>query len=137
MSDLVTRSLLIPAPPADVWDALTEPSRLAEWFADEVEADALVPDAPVVFRWDDGRERHGVVEEVDGPDRLVFRWSGADGLESQVAFDLVEEAAGTRVTVVESGLTRRAAAGRGAAADRSWDPRLRALALFCASAVAA
>ncbi len=137
MSELVTRSLLIPAAPADVWDALTEPSRLAEWFADEIEADALVPDAPVVFRWDDGRERHGVVEEVDGPDRLVFRWSGADGLESRVAFDLVEEAAGTRVTVVESGLTRRAAAGRAGAAGRSWGPRLRALALFCASAVAA
>ncbi len=137
MSDLVTRSVLVPASADDVWDALTEPSRLAEWFADEIDADELVPDAEVVFRWVDGRERHGVVEEVDEPDRLVFRWSGADGDESQVAFDLVEEAAGTRVTVVETGLTRRAAAGRGASGGRSWGPRLRALGRLCACAVAA
>jgi uncharacterized protein YndB with AHSA1/START domain len=132
MSDLVTRSLLIPAAPEDVWEALIDPSRLAEWFADEIDAAELVPEAEVVFRWDDGRQRHGVVEEVDEPERLVFRWSGSDGEESQVAFDLVEEAAGTRVTVVETGLTRRSVAGRG----RSWGPRLRALALS-ARAVAA
>ncbi len=137
MSGVVTRSVLIPAAPEDVWDALIDPSRLAEWFADEIEADELVPDAEVVFRWDDGRERHGVVEEVDEPERLVFRWSGAGGDESQVAFDLVEEAVGTRVTVVETGLTRRSVAGRGVAGGRSWGPRLRALALCCASAVAA
>jgi uncharacterized protein YndB with AHSA1/START domain len=132
MSDLVTRSLLIPAAPEDVWEALIDPSRLAEWFADEIDAAELVPEAEVVFRWDDGRQRHGVVEEVDEPERLVFRWSGSDGEESQVAFDLVEEASGTRVTVVETGLTRRSVAGRG----RSWGPRMRALAL-CACAVAA
>jgi uncharacterized protein YndB with AHSA1/START domain len=136
MSDLVTRSVLIPAAPEEVWDALIEPSRLAEWFADEIEAAELIPDAEVVFRWDDGRERHGVVEEVDEPERLVFRWSAADGDESQVAFDLVEEAAGTRVTVVETGLTRRSVGGRGAPGAGSWGPRLRALAL-CACAVAA
>jgi uncharacterized protein YndB with AHSA1/START domain len=77
-----------------------------------------------------------VVEEVDEPERLVFRWSAADGDESQVSFDLVEEAAGTRVTVVETGLTRRSVAGRGAPGPGSWGPRLRALAL-CACAVAA
>jgi uncharacterized protein YndB with AHSA1/START domain len=111
MSDqVVTRSVLIPAGPDDVWDALVDPSRLEEWFADEVEADELVPDGEVVFRWEDGSERVGVVEEVDAPRRLVFRWAEGGGQESEVAFELAEEEAGTRVTVVESGLTGRAGA---------------------------
>jgi uncharacterized protein YndB with AHSA1/START domain len=140
MSDhVVTRSILIPAGPDDVWDALVDPSRLEEWFADEVETDELVPDGEVVFRWDDGSERVGVVEEVDAPRRLVFRWAEGGGEESEVAFELAEEEAGTRVTVVESGLTGRAgarravgvwAAGRGSGSDGAsgrWAPRLAGL----------
>jgi hypothetical protein len=48
-----------------------------------------VPDAAVVFRWADGRERHGVVEQVDRPDRLTSRWVGDDADESRVASALV------------------------------------------------
>jgi uncharacterized protein YndB with AHSA1/START domain len=116
MSDgVVTRSVLIPAAAEDVWDALVDPSRLEDWFADEVDdggTGGLVRDGEVVFRWDDGCERFGVVEEVDGPRRLAFRWAEAGGEETEVAFELAEEGAGTRVTVVESGLTGRSAWAR-------------------------
>jgi carbon monoxide dehydrogenase subunit G len=49
MSDdvVVSRSVLIAATPEEVWDALVEPSRLEEWFADEVETDELAPEAEV------------------------------------------------------------------------------------------
>ncbi len=127
---VVTRSVFIPAPAEEVWDALVAPSRLEEWLADEVEAAEFVPDAEVVFRWEDGREVHGVVEEVDAPQRLAFRWAGVDGAETQVAFDLREEAAGTRVTVVERGLTAVSAAAARVAGSGpvAWGPRLQALA---------
>jgi uncharacterized protein YndB with AHSA1/START domain len=108
MSDgVVRRSVLIPAGPSEVWDALVDPSRLEDWFADEVEGGELVPGADVAFRWDDGCERVGVVEEVDEPRRLAFRWAELGGEETSVEFELAREGAGTRVTVVESGLTAR------------------------------
>ena len=46
----VTRELVLPAPPEEVWEALTDPERLEEWFANEVERDG---DA-LVYRWGDG-----------------------------------------------------------------------------------
>src|SRR5947208_387171 len=36
----VVREIVFPAPPEEVWEALTEPERLEEWFANEVELDA-------------------------------------------------------------------------------------------------
>ncbi|HWH12172.1 MAG TPA: SRPBCC domain-containing protein [Solirubrobacteraceae bacterium] len=131
---VVTRSLSIGAGAADVWDALVDPSRLEDWFADEVDAQdgELCPGSEVLFRWDDGTERVGVVQEVDAPRRLAFRWADGGGEETEVAFELAEEPAGTRVTVVERGLTARSAAGRAL----SWGPRLAGLRL-AACAVAA
>ena len=35
----ITRKLVLPAPPEEVWDALTDPERLKEWFANDVEWD--------------------------------------------------------------------------------------------------
>jgi uncharacterized protein YndB with AHSA1/START domain len=131
---VVRRSVLIPAEPADVWDALVDPSRLEEWFADEVDAEEIVTAAEVVFRWDDGSRRVGVVEEVDAPRRLAFRWSEAGGPETAVVFELADEDAGTRVTVVETGLSERTAAGRvvrgwsgGPVGSGAWGPRMAAL----------
>jgi uncharacterized protein YndB with AHSA1/START domain len=117
---VVTRSVVVDAPPEEAWDALVE---LEEWFADDVEAEELVADAEVSFSWDDGERRDAVIEEVDAPKRLAFRWRDPDGQESHVAFDLDEHETGTRVTVVESGLTDRAAARRAA----TWGPSLVAL----------
>jgi uncharacterized protein YndB with AHSA1/START domain len=101
---VVRRSVLIGAGADEVWDALVDPTRLEEWFADEVEGGELAPDGEVVFRWDDGCERVGVVEEVDEPRRLSFRWAELGGEETSVEFELTQEDAGTRVTVVETGL---------------------------------
>lgn len=122
----VTRSVVLPASRGEAWDALVEPDRLEEWFADEVEADEIAPDAEVAFHWDDGERRDAVIEEVDAPNRLAFRWRDVEGDESRVAFSLDEHEAGTLVTVVESGITDRAAARR-ATGRQAWGPRLVAL----------
>ncbi|HEY5197148.1 MAG TPA: SRPBCC domain-containing protein [Solirubrobacteraceae bacterium] len=130
----VTRSVLIGAGAGDVWDALVDPSRLEDWFADEVDTAAgeLVAEAEVVFRWGDGTERVGVVEEVDAPRRLTLGWAQDGGEQSTVEFELTEESAGTRVTVIERGLTVRAAAGRAVA----WGPRLSGLRLTSCAVLA-
>ena len=35
----IEREIVLPVPPEEAWEALTEPERLEEWFANEVELD--------------------------------------------------------------------------------------------------
>ena len=97
----VTREVELPAPPDEVWEALTDPERLAEWFATEVELEVRTGGLGI-FRWGNGETRTAVVEEVDPPRRFGFRWTDVDDAESEVVFDLEETPGGTRVTVRES-----------------------------------
>jgi uncharacterized protein YndB with AHSA1/START domain len=94
----VTRELVLPAAPDEVWEALTDPERLQEWFANEVEWDG----DELVYRWDDGDERRARIEIADEPRRLGFRWRGPGGDETRVDFELEEDEEGTRLTVVET-----------------------------------
>lgn len=93
----VEREVTFPAEPAEVWEALTDPERLEEWFANDVELDAR-PGGEGVFRWENGEERRAVVRELDEPRRLVLEWDD----EGQVVIELGAEEGGTRVRVVET-----------------------------------
>jgi uncharacterized protein YndB with AHSA1/START domain len=101
--------VIIAAPAAAVWVALTDPGELVAWFGAEVEMD-LRPGGSVRFRWADGIERRGLVIELDPPHRFAFRWrelrSAATGLavsDATIVEFLVEAVAGgTRVRVTES-----------------------------------
>jgi uncharacterized protein YndB with AHSA1/START domain len=92
----VTREVVFPTPPEEVWEALTEPERLEEWFANEVELDVR-PGGAGLFRWDDGEERHAVVREVEPGERLVLDWDD----QGEVVFTLEEVPDGTRLLVRE------------------------------------
>ena len=92
----VTREVVFPAPPEEVWEALTEPERLEEWFATEVELDPR-PGGAGVFRWGDGDERHAVVREAEPGERLVLDWDD----DGEVVFTLEEASEGTRICVRE------------------------------------
>jgi uncharacterized protein YndB with AHSA1/START domain len=96
---MVTREIVLPAPREEVWDALTDPGRLEEWFANEVELE-LRPGGGASFRWDNGEERHAVVEDVEPERRFALRWD--DGEPGEVEFTLADADAGTRLTVVET-----------------------------------
>jgi uncharacterized protein YndB with AHSA1/START domain len=93
----VEREILVPEAPDEVWQALTEPERLEEWFASEVEFDAR-PGGEGFFRWGDGDERHAVVRELEKAERLVLDWD--DG--GSVAIELETSEAGTLVRVLET-----------------------------------
>ena len=99
MESTIRRELVLPEAPAEVWEALTEPERLEEWFANEVELDLETGEG--VFRWDDGSERHAQIDVWDPERRLGFTWTDEEGAETRVDFTLVPEEDGTRVVVVE------------------------------------
>ena len=94
----VVREVVFDAPPGEVWEALTDPERLEEWFANDVELDAR-PGGEGVFRWDNGEERRAVVEEIDEERRLALRWEDDDGL---VELELEDTPNGTVLVVRES-----------------------------------
>jgi len=93
----IERDIVFPASPAEVWEALTKPERLEEWFASEVSLDAR-PGGEGVFRWGDGDERRAVVRELEPEERLVLDWED----DGQVVLELEEVDGGTRLHVVET-----------------------------------
>ena len=76
----VTREVVLEAPVEEVWDALTEPGQVEEWFSE------------------DGAERELVVEEVETRRRVAYTWE-----EGRVAIEIEEVETGTRVLVTETG----------------------------------
>jgi uncharacterized protein YndB with AHSA1/START domain len=96
---MIHKEIVLPAPREEVWDALTDPDRLADWFANEVELD-LRPGGGATFRWANGEERHATVRAVEPEERLALVWD--DGEEGDVEFTLADAADGTRLTVVET-----------------------------------
>ena len=76
----VTREVVVEAPLEEVWEALTEPERLEEWFSE------------------DGERRELVIEEVETRRRVAYTWD-----DGQVAIELEEVETGTRVVVTETG----------------------------------
>jgi uncharacterized protein YndB with AHSA1/START domain len=94
---MIHREIVLPASREDVWDALTDPERLEDWFANDVDLD-LRPGGGASFRWSNGEERHAIVTEVDHERRLSFTWDD----EGEVELTLDDDADGTRLTVVES-----------------------------------
>ena len=97
----IHREIVLDAPREEVWEALTDPERLEDWFANDVELD-LRPGGGARFRWSNGEERHAVVEEVEEGRRLSYTWSDETGRETHVGFTIEETDEGTRVVVTET-----------------------------------
>ena len=99
MTDSIQRELELEAPPAAVWDSLTDSELLAEWLADEVKLE-LRPGGDAHFRIGD-RIRTGWVEEVSPPHpgrdcaRLTFWWGEDEEPASRVQLALAETERGT------------------------------------------
>jgi uncharacterized protein YndB with AHSA1/START domain len=93
----VTREIVFPVPPDEVWEALTDPDQLEEWFANDVELDPR-EGGEGTFRWDNGEERHATVVEAAPGERLVLDWDD----EGTVELTLEEVEEGTRLLVRES-----------------------------------
>jgi uncharacterized protein YndB with AHSA1/START domain len=82
--EIITREIELDAPREEVWAALTEADRLEKWFANDVELDAQ-PGGDAVFRWENGEERRGIVEDLEEERRLALRWDDDGLLEIELA----------------------------------------------------
>jgi uncharacterized protein YndB with AHSA1/START domain len=94
---MIRREIVLDAPREEVWEALTDPERLADWFANDVELD-LRPGGGARFRWSNGEERRATVTEVEPEERLAFAWDD----DGEVELTLADDEDGTRLTVVET-----------------------------------
>jgi len=94
---MIRKEIVLPATRTEVWEALTDPERLADWFANDADVD-LRPGGGIHFRWGNGEERHGRLTEVEPGERLAFSWDD----EGEVEFRLADADGGTRLTVVET-----------------------------------
>lgn len=95
MSD-VEREVVLPASPDEVWAELIDPDRLGEWFGADVEGD--VAEGELLHL----NDRRAVVERVDAPRRLIFRWLPTiDEPASRVEIVIDEIPDGSIVRVVE------------------------------------
>ena len=110
MPDTIERDVLIHAPPARVWSALTEARHLGSWFGDAGAEIDLQRGGRIRIDWREHGTALGVVEELDFPHAFSFRWSlipgepPRTGNSTLVRFTLEAEGEEhTRLRVVESG----------------------------------
>lgn len=117
-ADSVEREILIAATPASVWSVITQPKHISRWFSDEAEVEGHAG-ADGTLTWRPGGRGGDKEFDVIVPIRVMdaepfrrfsFRWNHPQGAQPDesnsalVEFTLIEEANGTRLRVLESGI---------------------------------
>jgi len=104
----IEKEMLIEAPVDVVWQIVTEPDHISQWFSDDAQLDLRVGGQGRLI-WT-GRASHPIqVEAIDPPRLFAFRWVYPEGERpgpgnsTLVEFTLSQEAGNTRLRVVESG----------------------------------
>jgi uncharacterized protein YndB with AHSA1/START domain len=97
---------------ADLWDALTDPRRLARWIA-EVEGDLRVGGV-VQARFTSGWEGPGRIEACDPPHLLIARMDPGTPDETVIEATITPEGASCRLVLEERGIPLSELAGHGA-----------------------
>lgn len=92
--------------PEKVWRALTDPTLLNEWLLPVVEGQ-LAPGASFTFKTQPYPGWDGTVKcrmlEIEAKRKLSYTWVVGDMLDTVVTFTLTPAAAGTRLSLVQSG----------------------------------
>jgi uncharacterized protein YndB with AHSA1/START domain len=106
--DVIEREIVIEASRERVWSVLTQAEHVARWFGDSAELD-LRPGGKASFGWSAHGVHHAVIERVDPPSFLSYRWARktdaepAPGESTLVEFTLTEDSLGTVLRIVETG----------------------------------
>jgi uncharacterized protein YndB with AHSA1/START domain len=116
-SDMITRDIVINASPETVYDVVSEPKHIANWFSDEADLEPVAGARGVLtFRIGDRRTEPSVIEvtvvSADRPHLFAFSWisperqrTTPDAIDAiLVEFRITAEPGGTRLAVSESGL---------------------------------
>ena len=110
---IVRRTIDISAPPSSVWQAITDPAHISQWFGTTV-LDGTGPGSIGTMDFPGYATIPLRVDAVDEPHSISYRWNNDDALGSApdrledasstvFTFTLEPTAVGTRLTVVESG----------------------------------
>ena len=91
-----------PSGPDDLWEAISEPARLARWIAD-VDGDLRVG-GRISARFTSGWEGPGRIDVCDPPRHLVVTMGPETDAETVIEAVLSPGADGTRLVVAESGI---------------------------------
>jgi uncharacterized protein YndB with AHSA1/START domain len=151
-ADSIEREILIEATVEVVWRVITEPEQISRWLSDEAEVQVHAGGAGTLT-WRPGGRGGGQEVELNEPIRVVdaepyrrfsFRWghphdtSPDEGNSALVEFILTEDAHGTRLRVLESGIGAVTHDEEGRARyseshERGWDKHLGELLDYVAS----
>ena len=108
--DRIERTISVPQPPEKVWAAITTAEGLGTWFGHKATVDLRVGGL-AQLTWDGCYTNELRIERLDPP--RVFGWTWAisglpedDPRRTYVEFTLEPDAAGTRLTVVETGFAQ-------------------------------
>jgi uncharacterized protein YndB with AHSA1/START domain len=110
VTDTIEREISIQAPIATVWEVITKPEYISQWFCRQAEID-LRPGGKGTLSWEDFEAPLEIVE-VDRPHLLSFLWVAPDEetkpthQQTLVQFRLTEDGAETKVRLIESGFEK-------------------------------
>ena len=133
---IVRRTVTIAAPIEKVWAAVTEPQHLSRWFGQATVLDELAVGARGLLTWDDYGAIPILIEELDPPRTVAYRWSNESGnaiLADDVdpgrstvfRFTLEDVDGSTQLTVVESGFDTLSTPAESMESNRGgWDHEL-------------
>jgi uncharacterized protein YndB with AHSA1/START domain len=108
--DRIERTISVPQPPEKVWAAITTAEGLGTWFGQKATVDLRVGGVAQVT-WDGGDSHELRIERLEPPRVLGWTWAifglaEDDPRRTYVEFTLEPDAAGTRLTVVETGFAQ-------------------------------
>ncbi len=107
--DEIRKEVTIAVPRERVWAALTQADQLRQWFPTKDARVDLRPGGELYLEWDE-MSSTGVIDEIEPPGRLVYRWNpaGTDHPSTTVEFTLTDQddGSGTVLTVVERGFAQ-------------------------------
>jgi uncharacterized protein YndB with AHSA1/START domain len=108
--DRIERTISVTQPPEKVWAAITTAEGLGTWFGQKATVDLRVGGL-AHLTWDGGYTHELRIERLEPP--RVFGWTWAitglpegDPRRTYVEFTLEPDAAGTRLTMVETGFAQ-------------------------------
>ncbi|PZF80491.1 SRPBCC family protein [Jiangella anatolica] len=113
----IEREIHIDAAPEIVYEVVSTPEHLREWWPDDADLEP-VPGATGTVTFGDPAAADGIVQaltvvEADPPRRFAFRWVYDDGVAAAagnsllVTFDLVPAGSGTLLRFTETGFRER------------------------------
>jgi uncharacterized protein YndB with AHSA1/START domain len=109
----IQRELYIEASPEIVFDVVSRPEHVSQWWADEAEFTPVPGSTGRIAFVDSGHDEPFTVVEAKPPHHFSFRWThpaGEDATETNsylVSFDLTASGPGTLLRFTETGFRER------------------------------